>query len=87
MVKSRPEGCQGEPIGVTLRRPVTLGGQHEAMTGLGRVFGGGMRGRSCHVNQGELFGGGLVKVNQPGSSQSTHSVRWAAHGSGGLKSL
>ena len=35
MVKSRPEGSQGEPIGVTLRRPVTLGGQHEAMTGLG----------------------------------------------------
>src|SRR3974390_233485 len=34
-----------------------------------------MRGRVCHVNQGELLGGGLVKVSQPGSSQSTHSSR------------
>ena len=79
MVKSRPEGCQGEPIGVTLRRPVTLGGQRRSDGRARQVFGDGMHGRSCGVNQGDLpearwefIAQGVGTKSPPVRSQSTH---------------
>ena len=37
-------------------KPVTLGGQHRSDGGARQVFGDGMYGRSCLVNQGDLIG-------------------------------
>lgn len=69
MVKSRP-GDKGNPEIRSLRKPVTLGGQQS--DGRARqVFGDGMRGRLCVVNQGDLPETRRAK-SPSGRSQSTH---------------
>jgi hypothetical protein len=79
-VKSRPGSRQGEPIRADAGKPITLGGQHRSDDRARQVFGDGMHGSSCHVNQGDLSGERLVFIgrriatkSQPDRSQSTHS--------------
>lgn len=59
------------------RESVTLGGQRRSDGGARQVFGGGMRGRLRHVNQGDLpvkrTGTRHEASNRAGRSQSVHS--------------
>ncbi len=66
-------------------KPVTLGGQRRSDDRARQVFGDGMDGRSCDVNQGDLSGAGKVFItpdkgtkSRPGRSQSVHSSEEAA---------
>jgi hypothetical protein len=79
-VKSRPGSRQGEPIRAEAGKPTTLGGQHRSDGWARQVFGDGMHGSSCHVNQGDLSGERwvfsgrkMVTKSQSVRSQSTHS--------------
>jgi len=79
-VKSRPGNRQGEPSRAVSRKPVTLGGQLKSDGRARQVFGDGMHGRSCHVNQGDLSGKRSVFIalrvgtkSRSGRSQSTRS--------------
>lgn len=61
-------------------KPVTLGEQHRSDGRARQVFGDGMYGRSCSVNQGDLFGPRKVFIapdkgtkSRPDRSQSVHS--------------
>ncbi len=58
------ENCRGGPW-----KSVTLGEQQKSDDRAHQVFGGGMHGRSCDVNQGDL------SAARPGAgrSQSIHS--------------
>jgi len=49
------ENCRGRP-----GKPVTLGEQQKSDDRARQVFGDGMHGRSCDVNQGDLSGAGLL---------------------------
>ncbi len=78
-MKSRP-GVAGRTHQCRPRKPVTLGGQRISDDRARKVFGDGMHGSSCDVNQGDLSGKGLVFIapdkgtkSQPGRSQSIHS--------------
>ena len=44
------------------RESVTLVGQRKSDGRVRQVFGDGMHGRSCDVNQGDLFGTGTVFI-------------------------
>ena len=66
-------------------KPVTLGEQHRSDGRARQVFGDGMYGRSCHVNQGDLTGPRKVFIapdkgtkSRPVRSQSVHSSQEAA---------
>jgi hypothetical protein len=59
-------------------KSVTLGGQQRSDDGARQVFGGGMRGRWRHVNQGDLPANRpgtrwYETMNRAGRSQSVHS--------------
>jgi len=76
-VKSRP-GVAGRTHQCRFGESVTLGGQHINDDRARKVFGDGMHGSSCEVNQGDLSGERLVFMrglpkSQPGRSQSIHS--------------
>ena len=66
--------------GTDTGKPVTLGGQHRSDGRARRVFGDGMCGRSCDVNQGDLTGTRREFIapdkgtkSLPVRSQSVHS--------------
>lgn len=66
-------------------KPVTLGEQHRSDDRARQVFGDGMYGRSCDVNQGDLSGTRREFIvpdkdtkSPPGRSQSVHSSEEAA---------
>jgi hypothetical protein len=78
-VKSRP-GVAGRTHQCHSGKSVTLGGQRISDDRAREVFGDGMHGSSCDVNQGDLLGTRLVfnapdkgTKSQPGRSQSIHS--------------
>jgi hypothetical protein len=60
------------------RKSVTLGGQRKSDGRARQVFGDGMRGKSSHVNQGDLpdrrtvFRGVVLPKSRVGRSQSVH---------------
>ena len=79
-MKSRPGSRQGEPIRADAGKPITLGGQHRSDGRARQVFGDGMHGSPCYVNQGDLSGKRSVfsveiahTKSWPGRSQSIHS--------------
>jgi hypothetical protein len=66
-------------------KPVTLGGQQRSDGRARQVFGDGMYGRSCRVNQGDLIGTRRAFIapdkdtkNPPVRSQSVQSSEEAA---------
>ena len=66
-------------------KPVTLGEQRRSDGRARQVFGDGMYGRSCDVNQGDLSGARRVfnapdkgTKSRPGRSQSVHRSEEAA---------
>ena len=66
-------------------KSVTLGGQHKSDDRACQVFGDGMYGRSCHVNQGDLIGTSREFIapdkgakSPPVRSQSVHISEEAA---------
>jgi hypothetical protein len=78
-VKSRP-GVAGRTHQCRFGKSVTLGGQRISDDRARQVFGDGMHGSSCDVNQGDLSGKRQVFIapnkgtkSQPGRSQSIHS--------------
>ena len=76
-MKSRP-GEAGRTHQSRSGKSVTLGGQRVSDDRARQVFGDGMHGSSCDVNQGDLPGERLVFMrslpkSQPGRSQSIHS--------------
>jgi hypothetical protein len=50
-----PTGCTINRSETRLRKSVTLGGQRRSDDRARGVVGDGMQGRSCHVNQGDLY--------------------------------
>ena len=70
-VKSRPGEKTGEPV--------TLGGQRRSDGGARQVFGDGMHGRSCGVNQGDLSRVRWVFIAPDKGTKSRTERRQSSH--------